>query len=112
MLSFIACFNRQVNHVISGHKSRFSEKEWIGLLLTITITSLLSLGFAGIGVPFPSTIVMLVLVINFMFALYSILFHPVALKLYKANVYDEKSSVLDFTFKYIYCFRELIFMFK
>ncbi|WP_343271361.1 hypothetical protein [Lentibacillus songyuanensis] len=101
LLSFIACFNRQNHHAISGNKSSFSNKEWIGLLLTIIKTSLLSLGFTGIGIKFPSTIVILILVINFMFALYSILFHTIALKLYKANVYDEKSGVLDFTFKYI-----------
>lgn len=41
---------------------------------------------------------------NFMVSLYSIVFHPVALAIYEANVFQEKTTMLDYIFKYIAIF--------
>ncbi|BAC14768.1 hypothetical protein [Oceanobacillus iheyensis HTE831] len=73
-------------------------------MITFIILSLFSLIFIGLSIPYPSTIVMLVLITNFMVALYSIVFHPVAIAIYEANVFGKKTSLLDYIFKYIAIF--------
>ncbi len=36
-----------------------------------------------------------------MAAAYSVLFHPFALRIYEANVFQERETILDYVFKYI-----------
>ncbi|GLO67481.1 MULTISPECIES: hypothetical protein [Oceanobacillus] len=79
-------------------------KEWIALSIVIIFLSLFSLIFLGANIPYPSTIIFLILMTNFMVALYSVFFHPVAIGFYEANVYSEKSTVFDYIFKYIAIF--------
>ncbi|WHX26441.1 hypothetical protein QNH47_00895 [Virgibacillus halodenitrificans] len=80
---------------------RFSKSEWIGLLLVIIFISIFSLVFTGAELPFPSTIIMLILVMNSMIAFFSLVFHKLSIILYEANVYPENDSITNYIFKYI-----------
>ncbi|WP_077358556.1 hypothetical protein [Virgibacillus halodenitrificans] len=80
---------------------RFSKSEWIGLLLVIIFISIFSLGFTGAELPFPSTIIMLILVMNSMIVFFSLVFHKFSIVLYEANVYPENDSITNYFFKYI-----------
>ncbi|MYL57871.1 hypothetical protein GLW20_10160 [Virgibacillus halodenitrificans] len=80
---------------------RFSKPELIGLLLVIIFISIFSLVFTGAELPFPSTIIMLILVMNSMIAFFSLVFHKFSIILYEANVYPENDSITNYIFKYI-----------
>ncbi|MYL46463.1 hypothetical protein GLV94_12500 [Virgibacillus halodenitrificans] len=80
---------------------RFSKPELIGLLLVIIFISIFSLVFTGAELPFPSTIIMLILVMNSMIAFFSLVFHKFSNILYEANVYPENDSITNYIFKYI-----------
>ncbi|WP_269411256.1 hypothetical protein [Lentibacillus daqui] len=41
---------------------------------------------------------------NFIVSLYSVIFHPVALGIYQANVFQEKTTLMDYIFKYVAIF--------
>ncbi|WP_343271357.1 hypothetical protein [Lentibacillus songyuanensis] len=77
------------------------KNEWCGMLIALLATSLLSLFMLPAGIPFPSTIIFVVLAINFFAAVYSIIFHKVAIGIYEQNVFEEKDGIMDYTFKYI-----------
>ncbi|WP_088051537.1 hypothetical protein [Virgibacillus dakarensis] len=83
---------------------REQSKEWIGALIAFVSLSLFSLIFLGANIPYPSTLIFLILMTNFMVSLYSVVFHPVALGIYEANVFQEKTTMLDYIFKYIAIF--------
>ncbi|MFD1334460.1 hypothetical protein ACFQ4N_02545 [Oceanobacillus iheyensis] len=102
LLFLIACLKPKESKKTTLDKDQ--SKEWVALLITFIILSLFSLIFIGLSIPYPSTIVMLVLITNFMVALYSIVFHPVAIAIYEANVFGKKTSLLDYIFKYIAIF--------
>lgn len=100
ILSIIACIKSK-KEIRKIGKSGEWLKERIGALIAFILLSLLSLIFLGLDIPYPSTLILCIIFTNFMVALYSILFHPVALGIYEANVYQEKTTVLDYVFKYI-----------
>ncbi|WP_269411258.1 hypothetical protein [Lentibacillus daqui] len=101
LLSIISCFSPDKMAFPRKMKWSHSKEEWIGFGIAVVGLSLFSLIFLGAGVPWPSTIVFLMLMTNAMFALYSILFHPITIGLYRANVYDKKETIADYIFKYI-----------
>ncbi|MFS0750486.1 hypothetical protein [Oceanobacillus sp. 1P07AA] len=77
------------------------SKEWTALLIAIILISMFSLVFLGANIPFPSTLIFGMLSMNFMVALYSIIFHPFAIRIYEANFYQGDKSLLDNVFKYL-----------
>ncbi|MEN1967809.1 hypothetical protein WMZ97_06965 [Lentibacillus sp. N15] len=76
----------------------------MGFGITFIVLSLFSFLFLGAVVPYPSTLIFLILMTNFMVSLYSIVFHPVALRIYQANVFQEKITMMDYIFKYVAIF--------
>lgn len=101
LLSFINCFKNSKPKVQYKQENGLSQNEWAGLLVAIIFVCLFSLFFIGADVPFPSTIIILLVLMNFMAALYSVIFHSIAIGLYKANVYDTSGTTLGYIFKYI-----------
>ena len=97
ILSIIACIKPK-KEIRKIGKSGERLKERIGALIAFILLSLLSLIFLGLDIPYPSTLILCIIFTNFMVALYSILFHPVALGIYEANVYQERTTVLDYVF--------------
>ncbi|MBU5465668.1 hypothetical protein KQI49_02350 [Virgibacillus sp. MSJ-26] len=80
----------------------FSKNEWIGLVIGVVFLSTFSLIFLGAGVPFPATLVILSLMASFPLGLYSILFAPLVIVNYEANVYDNSETIMGYFFKYFY----------
>lgn len=103
VLSFVACFKKKIRKKVKV-KEKKNKTEWLGFGITIILLSLFSLIFLGANIPYPSTLIFLMLMTNFMVSLYSIVFHPVALAIYEANVFQEKTTMLDYIFKYIAIF--------
>ncbi|GGB38672.1 hypothetical protein F3157_10950 [Virgibacillus dakarensis] len=101
LLSVFACLKPEKNIMKHRVYEKKSKNEWIGMAIAIISTSLLSLFMLPAGIPFPSTVNFVILSINFLVAVYSIVFHKVAIALYELNVFKEKDSVADYTFKYI-----------
>ncbi len=100
ILSLIACIKpKQEKRKTESNGDRDMER--VGALIAFILLSLLSLIFLGLDIPYPSTLILCIIFTNFMVALYSILFHPIALGIYEANVYQEKTTMLDYIFKYI-----------
>ncbi|MEN1967808.1 hypothetical protein WMZ97_06960 [Lentibacillus sp. N15] len=102
-LSFLACIKPYVGKDLEENKKE-RNKEWLGFGITFIALSIFSLLFLGANIPYPSTLIFLILMTNFMVSLYSIVFHPVALGIYQANVFQEKITVMDYTFKYVAIF--------
>lgn len=100
MLSIISCIEPKKDKIKNRNKGE-PVKEWIGALVAFILLSLLSLIFLGLNIPYPSTLILCIIFTNFMVALYSILFHPIAIGIYEANVYEERTTMLDYIFKYI-----------
>lgn len=76
-------------------------KHLYGFLIALSVIAILSLIILPAGLPFPSTIVFFVLATNLLIALYSIVFHKVAIVLFVANTERSKEKVLDYVFMYI-----------
>ena len=57
------------------------------MFIAIVITSLLSLFMLPANLPFPSTVIFLILSTNLLVAFYSIAFHNVAIGIYELNVF-------------------------
>lgn len=79
----------------------FSKNKLIAFFIAITFISVFSLIFIGVNLPFPTTILMLILIMNGMATLYSIFFHKVIIVLYESNVFDVSGSITSYIFKYI-----------
>ncbi|WP_121614584.1 hypothetical protein [Virgibacillus halodenitrificans] len=79
----------------------FSKNKLIAFLIAITFISVFSLIFIGVNLPFPTTILMLFLVMNGMASLYSIFFHKVIIVLYESIVFNVSGSITSYIFKYI-----------
>ncbi|WP_121614583.1 hypothetical protein [Virgibacillus halodenitrificans] len=79
----------------------FSKNEMLGMLIAIIILFAFSSLFVVAGLPIPTTLIMLILITNFMFALYSLLFHNVAILIYESNVHASSGSIISYVFKYI-----------
>nr|CDQ31154.1 hypothetical protein BN993_00526 [Virgibacillus halodenitrificans] len=79
----------------------FSKNKLIAFFIAITFISFFSLIFIGVNLPFPTTILMLILIMNGMATLYSIFFHKVIIVLYESNVFDVSGSITSYIFKYI-----------
>lgn len=72
----------------------------ISIILTILFISLFSLIFVGIDVPFPTTIIMLLLLTNAIFAFFSILVQRAIIELYEHHTSMNKHGVLSLLNKY------------
>lgn len=103
LLCMIACIKPNRNNRSKGITRR-QPKEWLGALIAFVFLSLFSLIFLGANIPYPSTFIFFILATNFMVSLYSILFHPIALGIYESNVFQEKTTLFDYIFKYIAIF--------
>ncbi len=101
LFSILACINPNQGLKQHRKRERICKNEWIGMFIAIVITSLLSLFMLPANLPFPSTVIFLILSTNLLVAFYSIAFHHVAIGIYELNVFKEKESVTDYTFKYI-----------
>lgn len=108
LLSIASCFatkSRIEAPVNSPEKSEKDKTEkMLGLGISIAILSLMSLVFLGVNVPFPSTFIMFIVSTNWMIALFSLVFHPLAIVHYKANMDTKPKSKVDNVFKYITIF--------
>ncbi|AIF45520.1 hypothetical protein [Virgibacillus sp. SK37] len=102
LLAIIAGFRKTENKFT--YHFRNSRNEWIGLVSAITAVLLFSLLFLGAGVAFPSTVVFLAITTNFMVAAFSVIFHPLTIALYEANVFDKCNTKMDYFYKYIAIF--------
>lgn len=100
LLSFVACMRSKRQKVKSDYRGQ-RLKEWSGAWIALVFSSLFSLIFLGANIPFPSTLLFFLLTTNGMAAAYSVLFHPFALRIYEANVFQERETILDYVFKYI-----------
>ena len=100
LLSIIACIKPKMHNRINDTRGEQSI-EWLGAFIAFVILSLFSLIFLGLNIPYPSTLIFCILMTNFMVSLYSVVFHPIALGIYKANVFQEKTTMPDYIFKYI-----------
>ncbi|MEC2158224.1 hypothetical protein [Virgibacillus halodenitrificans] len=78
-----------------------NKDEWIGLASATTVSLLFSLLFLGAGLAFPSTIVFLCITTNFMAAAFSVVFHPLTISLFEANVFVKCKTKKDYFYKYI-----------
>lgn len=101
LFSLFACINPEQGNKRYRVKKRISKNEWIGMVIAILLTSLLSLFMLPANLPFPSTIIFLILSTNLLTAFYSVIFHKVAIGIYELNVFRENKSITDYTFKYI-----------
>uniref|UniRef100_A0A7U4DL35 Uncharacterized protein n=1 Tax=Geobacillus sp. (strain Y4.1MC1) TaxID=581103 RepID=A0A7U4DL35_GEOS0 len=70
------------------------------MAVAFIIISLLSLGFLGIDVPFPSTYILLWLTTNMMYAFLAVFWQRLAFLIYYANVHDKQTSIMDYLRKY------------
>ncbi len=85
-------------------KISFSKKAFVSFCIVISFISVFSLIFIGAELPFPTTIIMLVLVTNSMFGFFSLIFHKLTIILYEANVYHTSESVTSYIYKFIAIF--------
>lgn len=105
LLSVIACLKPgKPKENESKGIERQQSKELLGALIAFVFLSLFSLLFLGANIPYPSTLIFFMLISNAMVSAYSILFHPIALGLYEANVFQRKTTMFDYIFKYIAIF--------
>jgi len=72
----------------------------ISISLMILFVSLFSLIFVGIDVPFPTTMILLLLLTNAIFAFFSIFVQRIIIKLYQHNYVTNKNGVLSLINKY------------
>ncbi|MGM0805689.1 MAG: hypothetical protein ACQET8_13170 [Bacillota bacterium] len=72
----------------------------ISILLTTLFISLFSLVFVGIDIAFPTTIIMILLLSNAIFAFFSIFVQRGIIELYKHNYYTNKNGILSLINKY------------
>lgn len=101
LFSIIACINPDQDHEKYCGNRRLYKNEWFGMAAAIVITSLLSLFMIPANLLFPSTVIFLTLSTNLLAAFYSVIFHKAAIGIYELNVFKEKESIPDYTFKYI-----------
>lgn len=107
LLAFIDAFqNNRPRYSYSFSEN--PKNSWIGFGYTIIFIMLFSLIFLGAGIPFPSTIVFLMITTNLMVATFSIIFHPFTIVIYEANVFKECHTTVDYLFKYIVIFTSSI----
>ncbi|MEN1967812.1 hypothetical protein WMZ97_06980 [Lentibacillus sp. N15] len=103
VLSFLACIKPYVGKDLKENQEK-SNKEWLGFVVNFIALSIFSLLFLGANIPYPSTLIFLILITNAMASVFSVVFHPVALGIYQANVFQEKTTMMDYTFKYVAIF--------
>ncbi|MQR94731.1 hypothetical protein [Fictibacillus phosphorivorans] len=72
----------------------------ISISLSILFISVLSLIFVGIDIAFPTTIIMVLLLSNAIFAFFSIFIQRGIMELYKHNFHTEKNGVISLINKY------------
>ncbi|ANC78681.1 hypothetical protein ABE65_018510 [Fictibacillus phosphorivorans] len=72
----------------------------LSIILTILFISLFSLIFVGIDVPFPTTIIMLLLLTNAIYAFLSIFVQRFIIELYKHNTSTDKNRFFSCLNKY------------
>ncbi|MBH0164126.1 hypothetical protein IHV12_04325 [Fictibacillus sp. 7GRE50] len=72
----------------------------ISILLTILFISLFSLIFVGIDIPFPTTIIMLLLLTNAITAFFSIFVQRAIIERYNNSFVTNKVDVLSLIYKY------------
>ncbi|MEW9675103.1 hypothetical protein ABRT01_02775 [Lentibacillus sp. L22] len=104
LLSSLACFNTQIEKDLKKGKQKKNNKEWLGFGINFIVISIFSLLFLGANIPYPSTLIFLILITNAMASVYSVVFHPIALGIYEANVLQEKTTMMDYIFKYVAIF--------
>lgn len=105
LLSVIACLKLgKPKENESKDAETQQSKELLGALIAFVFLSLFSLLFLGANIPYPSTLIFFMLISNAMVSAYSILFHPIALGLYEANVFQRKTTMFDYIVKYIAIF--------
>ncbi|MED4903577.1 hypothetical protein [Parageobacillus thermoglucosidasius] len=103
LLFLPACYHFEpisINRVIQSITKKREKKERIGMAVAFIIISLLSLGFLGIDVPFPSTYILLWLTTNMMYAFLAVFWQRLAFLIYYANVHDKQTSIMDYLRKY------------
>ncbi|WP_273126207.1 hypothetical protein [Bacillus weihaiensis] len=76
-------------------------KKHIAVILTVGFWLLIAFYLTGINVPLPSSLVIVVLGINTIFAFFSLFIQRLVIRLYKANVYEKSHSFSDYFYKYI-----------
>jgi hypothetical protein len=73
----------------------------VSIFLSILICSLLSLVFIGANIPFPSTILFLLILTNIISAFVSILLQRLVIAIFNYNYYTEKESLFTLFYKYM-----------
>ncbi|MDR7074422.1 hypothetical protein J2X07_003418 [Fictibacillus barbaricus] len=71
------------------------------ILLTILFCSLLSLIFVGIDIPFPSSILFLLVLTNIISAFVSIFLQRLVIGVFNYNYYTEKETLFSLFYKYM-----------
>jgi hypothetical protein len=75
--------------------------KYYSFILSVLFCSLFSLIFVGIDIPFPSTIVLLLLLSNAIFAFFSILAQRAVIGLFDYNSYTDKQGIIFLFIKYV-----------
>ncbi|WP_113928847.1 hypothetical protein [Bacillus sp. P14.5] len=76
-------------------------KRNIAIILTLGFWLLISIYLTGINIPFPSSLVIVMLGINTIFAFFSIFIQRLVVVLYESNVFEKPHSFSDYFYKYI-----------
>ncbi|OMI27041.1 hypothetical protein BTA31_12805 [Bacillus haynesii] len=74
------------------------------IIVGVFVFSVFSLFFGFIlssSIPYPSSILIVYLIVNMIFAFASLLFPTVVIKLYESNVYDETKGLIPDFFRYV-----------
>lgn len=74
--------------------------KYLSIILSVLFCSLFSLIFVGIDIPFPSTILLLFLLSNAIFAFFSIFAQRAVIGLFDYNYYTDKQGILSLFNKY------------
>lgn len=76
------------------------QKKIVGLIINVVIWNLLALPLLGVDIPIPSSYIAMMIMINGIFAFFSIFIQRGVIVLYESNVFEEPESILDYAFKY------------
>lgn len=72
----------------------------VGLIINIVLWNLFSLFLLGIDIPIPSSYITLMIMLNAIFAFFSIFMQRLVIVIYEVNVFEEPESISDYTYKY------------
>ncbi|WP_338778776.1 hypothetical protein [Metabacillus sp. FJAT-52054] len=72
-----------------------------GYGIGLVFLTLVSLLMGSNGIPYPSSILLLLLFINSIFALFSIIIPKPILRLYETNVFENKRTVSNYLFEFL-----------